>query len=53
MIVCLKVYKDFDIKLKMSLRKESGIGRCISALTSCNGTLVRKNNGNLTFYNII
>ncbi|KAL5237976.1 hypothetical protein ACI65C_005386 [Semiaphis heraclei] len=40
-----RVYKDFDIKLKMSLRKESGIGRCISALTSCNGTLVRKNNG--------
>ncbi|XP_026815973.1 protein ELYS-like [Rhopalosiphum maidis] len=41
-----KVYKENCIKLEMSLWKEAGIGRCISALTLCNDTLVRNVTGN-------
>eukprot|EP00102_Acyrthosiphon_pisum_P024721 XP_016661931.1 PREDICTED: protein ELYS [Acyrthosiphon pisum] len=36
-----RVYKGNGIKLEMSLRRESGIGRCISALTLCNVNLFR------------
>jgi len=43
----MKVYKEYNIKLKMLLRRESGIGRCISALTLCNDTLDRKSIGNI------
>lgn len=47
---CTKVYKGNGIKLEMSLRRESGIGRCISALTLCNVNLFRNETGNLTLY---
>eukprot|EP00102_Acyrthosiphon_pisum_P024723 XP_016661933.1 PREDICTED: uncharacterized protein LOC100571491 isoform X2 [Acyrthosiphon pisum] len=40
-----RVYKEYNIKLKMILRRESGIGQCISALTLCNDTLDRKSIG--------
>ncbi|XP_026815806.1 MATH and LRR domain-containing protein PFE0570w-like [Rhopalosiphum maidis] len=36
-----KVYKGNGIKLEMSLRRETGIGRCISALSLCNVNLSR------------
>jgi len=48
--VCTKVYKGNGIKLEMSLKRESGIGRCISALTLCNVNLSRNETGNLTLY---
>ncbi|KAL5237944.1 hypothetical protein ACI65C_005354 [Semiaphis heraclei] len=36
-----RVYKGNGVKLEMSLRRESGIGRCISALSLCNVNLFR------------
>ncbi|KAL4105311.1 hypothetical protein QTP88_020559 [Uroleucon formosanum] len=37
-------YKEYNITFKMQLRRQFGIGRCVSALTLCNSTLVRKSN---------
>ncbi|XP_025408942.1 protein ELYS [Sipha flava] len=36
-----KTYKGSGVKLEMSLKKETGIGRCISALSLCNMNLFR------------
>lgn len=47
--VCTKGYKGNDVKLEMSLQRETGIGRCISALSLCNVNLFRNETGNLHF----
>jgi hypothetical protein len=46
-VFLIKVYSENGIQLEMSLCKEAGIGRCISALTLCNDALVRNGTGNL------
>ncbi|XP_025191116.1 protein ELYS-like [Melanaphis sacchari] len=39
-----RVFKGNGVKLEMSLRRETGIGRCISALSLCNVNLSRNEN---------
>lgn len=46
-IIYAKVHKGSGIKLEMSLQRETGIGRCISALSICNVNLVRNETGNI------
>jgi len=43
--VFMKVYKENGTKLEMSLRRETGIGRCISAFTLCNANLFKNETG--------
>lgn len=44
--VCVKVLKEKSVKFEMSLWKESGIGRCISALSLCKMNFFRNETGN-------
>lgn len=42
----VKKFQGSGIKLEMSLRRETGIGRCISALSLCNVNLFKNETGN-------
>lgn len=44
-MLCLKDFKGNGVKLEMSLKRETGIGRCISALSLCNVNLFRNESG--------
>jgi len=43
----LKGYQGNGIKLEMSLKKESGFGRCVSASSLCNVNLFKTETGNM------
>lgn len=47
----MKIYQGNGVKLEMSLKRETGFGRCISALSICNVNMFRMENGKVIILN--